>query len=66
MPSVMVTDRRRIVQASPSDLRWVHTGPVDDTVAEIVSAAAARTVLTFAGDSASTVLMALGLNTKES
>ena len=65
MPSVMVTDRRHITPSSPMDLKWVRPVPVDEQVAEIISAAATRTVLTFAGDSATTVLAALGLNGKE-
>lgn len=61
MPSVMVTDRRHITPMLPLDLRWVHTRPVDPVVTEITEAAAARTVLTFAGESATTVLSMLGL-----
>lgn len=58
--SASTTDKRVYVQGGPTDLRWEDPRKRSELEAQaIIDAAAQRTVLTFAGESAGLVLAAL-------
>lgn len=52
----LAVDPHRHHRSAPQDLRWKDTVRVEREAAEIMAAAAQRTVVTLAGDSATTVL----------
>lgn len=52
----LAVDPHRHHRSAPADLRWKDAVRVDESAAEIMAAAAQRTIAVFAGDSATTVI----------